>query len=240
MSRRQILLTAFYGLLFPGGVAANINQTEKIDWPEFYKRMNKLANESNNKLVSQNEMEKLSLQYLKDLDISSTYFKQAIEQSYETGNQYWLWQRLVKTEYLNGGILNINKNKVVQLHDHPGATGILRILSGETEVWLFDETHNSVNKSENGKHTVTEDQSISELTLVSHRLLKAGDMAILTPDKGNIHALRATSNECRMLDFFIPPYNRSERNWYEPLTDNWFNQKSIRCKKIPQHAYNFA
>jgi hypothetical protein len=65
-------------------------------------------------------------------------------------------------------------------------------------------------------------------------------MTVLTPQKGNIHALRAVSKQCRMLDFFIPPYQRSQRSWYVPLAENWFVEERVACRKIPQHAYTEA
>jgi hypothetical protein len=48
------------------------------------------------------------------------------------------------------------------------------------------------------------------------------------------------NGECRMLDFFIPPYQSSQRNWFEPLEANWFNEEKITCRKIPQHAFTDA
>jgi quercetin dioxygenase-like cupin family protein len=137
-----------------------------------------------------------------------------------------MWQRLIKEKNLNGGILTIERDQLVQLHDHPGATGILRIISGETEVWQFDELTQKQNTD-----------GTAELALVSHEILKPGDMAVLNPESGNIHALRALSNECSMLDFFIPPYQRSQRSWYRPLDEDWFNRDKISCRKIPQDDY---
>jgi hypothetical protein len=40
-----------------------------------------------------------------------------------------------------------------------------------------------------------------------------------------------------MLDFFIPPYKRSQRSWYRPLDEDWFNRDKISCRKIPQDDY---
>ena len=109
---------------------------------------------------------------------------------------------------------------------------MVRVISGETEVWLFDEI-----KAEKGK---ADDSGIVELVCLSRRVLKPGDTAVLTPDKGNIHALKAVSQQCSMLDFFIPPYQRSQRNWYQPLATDWFDKEKVACRKIPQHAYSEA
>jgi len=238
LSRRQLLLAAATAVLLPGRVSTAANQQNTgqqnssqqnradagaIDWPVFQQRMHALAEAQ---AASSIDQQALVVRGLKD--ISSPQFMVAVDAAYETGNRYWLWQRLVKEQNINGGILNINSAQLVQLHDHPGATGLLRIISGEVEVWQFDEP------ADPGAATSEE---LRELTRVSRKVLRAGDMAVLTPEKGNIHALRSISEECRMLDFFIPPYAASQRNWYQPQSENWFDKERILCRKIPQHAY---
>lgn len=171
------------------------------------------------------------MQYLIHLDIHSDEFKSAVNESYESGNRYWLWQRMIKLRNINGGILNVGNDQLVQLHDHPGAIGLLRIISGETEIWQFDQVKE--------QHT-SSGKNIVHLVRRSHRVFRAGDTAVLTPTQGNIHALKAVSKECQMLDFFIPPYERSQRSWYEPVTDKWFNKKQITCRKISQNDFTMT
>ena len=213
---------------------AGIGIQKKLSWPQFQEKMTDLANaetwgKTGHKVVAQNAMK-----MLQQLDVSSIEFRQAVDDSYETGNRYWLWQRLIKQRNLNGGILTIDDNQLVPLHNHPGATGMVRIISGEAEIWLFDEARE--NKAEQNKL----EQGIVELVQVSRRVLRSGDTAVLTPHRGNIHALKSLSKKCNMLDFFIPPYEISQRSWFEPLTENWFDKKMISCRKIPQHAYTKA
>lgn len=231
ISRRQLLISASAALLFSDRLLASSSADKSISWPEFEKQMFGLAQSKSGGLVSQQMMAQQGLQYLKQLDISSAAFNRAEEASYESGNRYWLWQRMMKAGNINGGILNIDDQQLVQLHDHPGATGMVRIISGEVEAWQFDES---------SRKKVGEEPDIAQLTLVSRRILRPGDTAVLTPAKGNIHALRSVSKECRMLDFFIPPYERSERSWFEPLAENWFAMEKVACRKIPQHAYTEA
>lgn len=227
-SRRQLLLTAASTALFPGVVAASSGVAKKRSWPAFQQQMAQLADAGVSGGLDQKVIAERGMQYLKQLDIHSPEFKQAVAASYESGNRYWLWQRLIKGQNLNGGILNIDSDQLVQLHDHPGATGMIRIISGEVEAWQFDETRQS---------RTDEARDVVELKRFSRHILKVGDTAVLTPDRGNVHALRSITKKCRMLDFFIPPYLRSERHWYEPLAGNWFEQKTITCKKIPQQAF---
>ncbi len=234
ISRRQLLFSAVSTVLLPSEVMADIGLQKKLSWSEFQAKMTELANADALGAVDKKRLAENGLKTLQQLDVSSTEFKHAVEESYETGNRYWLWQRMIKQRNLNGGILTINDEQMVQLHDHPGATGLVRIISGEAEVWLFDEVR------ENKTGQKKSDQGIAELTQVSRRILRSGDTAVLTPHKGNIHALRSVSKECRMLDFFIPPYEKSQRSWFEPLAENWFDKERVLCQKIPQHAYTKA
>ena len=237
ISRRDFLLTTAIAALFSGKVSANSVQLdsssthEKLSWSDFQDQMIALAKAEANAGLSEETLTKRGMEYLKKLDIHSQDFKSAVYNSYESGNRFWLWQRLIKRRNINGGILNVGNDQLVQLHDHPGATGLVRIISGETEVWQFDLVKEK--KKVNG-------ENIATLSRVSHRILRAGDVAVLTPNKGNIHALKAVSKECRMLDFFIPPYERSQRSWYEPIENNWFDKKHIVCRKISQNDFTMA
>ena len=186
-------------------------------------RMRDLADEYEAGKITYDEVAQHGLAYLQALDIDDPSFSEAVEASYESGNEYWLWQRMLKKSNVNGGILNIDSSKLVQLHDHPGATGMLRIISGEAEVWHYDRIDTS------------KDGLTAELKLTSRRLLKPGDTAFLTPEKGNIHALRSVTAECRMLDFFIPPYEQSLRTWFEPLDKSWQELQQFSAKCISQY-----
>jgi hypothetical protein len=179
--------------------------------------------------IRQPEVAQHGLELMRHLDISGESFIRAASESYESGNRFWLWQRLTRETELNGGILNIEKGQPVPLHDHPGATGMLQVLEGELEVWQFDSLQGSASHRDK-EHTV--------LQRVSRRILHPGDNASLSPNKGNIHALRAVSRECSMLDYFIPPYVRSARSWYEPEKPDWFNEDRIACRAVPENEFS--
>lgn len=227
MKRRDFLLAAVTGALIPMSASTNSANINRISWEVFKLNMYDLANTEANQNISQTLLVKRGMQTLKMLNINSESFKQAMENAYESGNHFWLWQRLIKDKNINGGVLNIDNGQIVPLHDHPGATGMVRVISGEVEVWQFDKP-NTKNKSPD---------NICELKRVSHRILQAGDMTVLTPENGNIHALRSNSKTASMLDFFIPPYDKSQRSWYQPQLKNWFDKEIISCKKIPQDEY---
>lgn len=227
MKRRDFLLAAVSGALLPLSAYSSSTDFNRTSWHKFKLNMYDLADTQANFNISQSLLNKRGLLALKTLDIHSVEFKQAMHNAYESGNQFWLWQRLIKHKNINGGILNIDDSHIVPLHDHPGATGMVRVMSGEVEAWQFD-TLNAKNKSPDDMY---------QLKRVSHKILQAGDMAVLTPENGNIHALRSISKTASMLDFFIPPYETKHRSWYQPQLENWFDKEIILCKKIAQDEY---
>jgi len=242
VNRRQLLLCIASGLLLPNAVMADVGARKKLSWADFKILMAHLAEEKMSVAVKQQQVVSSGLQLLKQLDVNTAEFSHAVDESYESGNRYWLWQRLMKQRNINGGILNIDSEQLVQLHDHPGAIGMVRIISGEAEAWQFDEISQQEVDDEHGVGTESADakQRVTELVRVSRKILRPGDTAVLTPDRGNIHALRSVTKRCRMLDFFIPPYEISQRNWFEPLAGNWFDMEKISCRKIPQNIYTKA
>ena len=227
LNRRNFVLASLTATLLPAGVTAGMRTHKTLSWADYLREMKQLASDYGDRTVTQADIAAQGVQLLQQLDTSDSAFLAAIQDSYESGNHFWLWQRLTKESTINGGILNIEQDQNVPLHDHPGATGMVRVLTGEVEVWQFDCAAKAAGKSE--KHDVLE--------LVTHRIMQPGDIAVLSPDSGNIHALRAHSSECSMLDYFIPPYERSERTWYLPVNNDWHDKARISCESISENDF---
>lgn len=226
--RREFMFASFAAALLPGAVAAASRVPASLPWPDFDAAMQQLASAWTDRTISQADMAAQGIQLLRQLETTGPAWQAAIEAAWESGNRFWLWQRLTRKDDINGGVLTIEQGQDVPLHDHPGATGMVRVLAGELEVWQFDRT----------KTTKTvEADSPAVLERVMHRVLRSGDTAVLSPQRGNIHALRARSKTCSMLDYFIPPYVRRERTWYEPLDSNWHNSPRISCRCIAENDF---
>ena len=226
--RRALLLASLSLMALPGLAVASVRPESRQSWDIFIGEMRALAAARAASSVHPLDVAREALALLRDLDVTDAGFLRAARTAYESGNRYWLWQRLTREPDLNGGILTVEQGQDVPLHDHPGATGMLRVLAGELEVWQFDRLQQTVPPGAN-------EQTV--LQRVSHRKLLPGDTALLSPHRGNIHALRAISRECSMLDYFIPPYNRQKRTWYEPETADWHDSDRIGCRTIPENDY---
>jgi len=228
--RRKVLLAMLgFALLprFSAAAAGNVVAPgDALAFQDFLMHLKRLAADAQTGKASERDVVHRGLELLRRLDVDEETFAVAVANSFESGNAFWLWQRLLKDPAVNGGILSVDPARVVQLHDHPGAIGMVRILSGQAEVWQFDRLPSGNTSTSN-----------VVLQRVSHRILGPGDVAVLTPQTGNIHALHAQGAECRMLDFFVPPYVRRKRIWYEPIDKDWINRELIACRAIGERDF---
>lgn len=231
IDRRHFLLASLATGLLPRAVLAGAQAGVRLSWADYQDEMKTLASAYADKAITQSDMAARGVQLLQQLDSADNEFQAAVHASYESGNRIWLWQRLIREEGILGGILNITSQQNVPLHDHPGATGILRVLTGNVEVWQFDLYI---------EDALPPGPEYVVLRRVSHRLLRPGDAAVLLPDSGNIHALRATTPQCSMLDYFIPPYKRHRRSWYLQTQQEWTDTTEITCRRVSEQDYHIS
>ncbi len=92
-------------------------------------------------------------------------------------------------------MLEFEPGEEIPLHDHPGMTGVICCTTGNTAVDHYDRL----------QETAEHDNPL--LKFRYHYDMTAGDIAILTATKGNIHCLKAREFT-RMIDVFTPPYNQ--------------------------------
>jgi len=219
--RRDFLKLFAAFVLMPDSLLASQVASKGLGWSQFISSMKALAGHSENAELTAQQ----GLALLASLDVHANDFSQQVSNAWESGNRFWVWQRLTREKDILGGILSIEKGQDIPMHDHPGATGMVRILEGEAEVWQYDVVAR------------TDSTGQVELKQHLHRRLKPGDTAFLLPTKGNIHTLRSITSECRMLDYFIPPYQRMERKWYVPIRQQWSDKDIVRCREIPEQEF---
>jgi len=223
--RRRRLLMGLAGLFCMPRIASGLDRP--LEWGSFLAGMQALALQAQAGDIAAEGVAARGTGLLGQLDVASEGFRRAVEQSWESGNRHWLWQRMVKEPHLNGGVLTVTAEEDVPLHDHPGATGMLRVLTGKLEVRQYDLAPGD---GPDGRGVV-------ELHPVSLRTLGAGDTAFLLPDKGNIHSLRSAGARCSMLDFFVPPYRRRERSWYLPVADEVRPDGRLFARRVSEEEY---
>jgi hypothetical protein len=123
--------------------------------------------------------------------------------------KHWDWNVFTDETEIRVGLISLYRNRPIPIHDHPGANGLLLVLNGELKI----------NEYELLDSNVTNNLSLSELTLTGKTLLKANEYACITPESGNIHSLGTESEVCTVLDVLLTPYDETQRTWFMPITD---------------------
>lgn len=116
------------------------------------------------------------------------------------------------------GIFIIHKGMSIPLHDHPGMTGLCKILYGSVKVTSYDHNPLIYVKNENVadqiKGVPVKRRSVTILNNES-------DCEILLPNHGNYHAIHSIDGDAAMFDILAPPYSQTnDCQYYRELTKN--------------------
>ncbi len=136
------------------------------------------------------------------------------EQTTWTG---WGWNPFIDNVDNRVGLLTLNINNPIPIHDHPQAVGILVVIEGALGVSNYVlEGVTELGRSKS-----------AELRRVANRTFYPGQSAVITPAEQNIHALKSESESCVVLDILLQPYQEAQRTWYLPVTEESTNGQSF-------------
>jgi hypothetical protein len=103
-------------------------------------------------------------------------------------------------------LLGLHKNTRIPVHDHPSMISILFVLSGQIHTSYYDVVK------------ISPRSSIVELARHSERILFNEDVALVIPENGALHSLKALSTNAVFLSLQIITHHDSTiRSWYLPI-----------------------
>jgi len=112
---------------------------------------------------------------------------------------------LLKTEQFSFGIFIIRKGMALPLHDHPGMTGIVKVLYGTLKVTSY--------KAKDGPLSMEEHSTLNRIPvtrLPDVTLTSSSDCQVLTPHVGNFHFVQSMGDDTAIFDILAPPYSDSD------------------------------
>jgi hypothetical protein len=141
----------------------------------------------------------------------------------------WGWQSIISRPDLSVGLLEIYKNNLIPIHDHPGGCGTLIVLQGKLAV----STYKSSSNNEMAR------SGLAFLSKQSKQILEEKEFAIITETEGNIHSLASVSDVSIVLDILLKPYDENHRSWYMPASDQGSEPDSFVCFRVNNsHLFN--
>jgi hypothetical protein len=110
---------------------------------------------------------------------------------------------ILNDQYYSVGLFFIPKGFNIPLHDHKNLLVLSRCLLGRLEIVSYD-------KVDINDKTV----QFFEARLTGKKILKQGDINILTPYYKNYHQIKALEDSI-LLDIIIPDYGKEECKYYK-------------------------
>jgi len=108
-------------------------------------------------------------------------------------------------------IFIIRKGMNIPLHDHPGMTGLIKVLYGTLKITSYKATDRCLSLEE---HTSLNTISVEKLPDVILTPSSPG-CQVLTPHIGNFHSVQSIGEDAAMFDILAPPYDENrECNFY--------------------------
>lgn len=176
-----------------------------LDWPRFLDQLSALAEaQFTEGWDTESYVEDVAV-LMKTLDVRDRPIRRFLRQYEDTIAGRPAVRRAHDGGHFSVASLHFEPGEVIGLHDHPRMTGVILGLRGAARVTAFDR---SVHPERAGWFRL---RQVADVTV------RPGTHATLTPDRGNVHTLRAAVRTT-LLDVFTPPYDpprAAEFRWYE-------------------------
>lgn len=133
---------------------------------------------------------------------------------------------LDETPNFNIGVFLIPKGNTIPLHNHPNMFVVSKVIWGSVLINNFDK------KPTNDRHL--EEYDVFQVDEKEKINMKQNDIAILTPDKNNIHEVIA-HEDTAFFDIILPAYDEEENrscDYYEKLKIANSNLDDVYFRKI--------
>lgn len=137
----------------------------------------------------------------------------------------WSWTGLIDNEYLRVGLLSLNEESTIPIHDHPGSSGLLLILEGHLRVQEYQCHAASMTQSQ---------RRIVEMERVNRQLFGPGEYGAFSSTQGNIHSLQSFDRPCLILGLLLSPYRNEDRTWYMSLEENGLSETHFSAVRLPR------
>lgn len=142
-------------------------------------------------------------------------------------------------------IFIIRKGMKLPLHDHPGMTGIIKVVYGTIKITSYKARDRVLTLEEHSNLNAIPVTRLPDVVVDS-----SSDCQVLNPYDGNFHMLQSVGDDAAMFDILAPPYDENrECNFYREvvysdeddrasgssgLTDGLSEGEDLYLQRIPQ------
>jgi predicted metal-dependent enzyme (double-stranded beta helix superfamily) len=200
----QLSAKALLGLLALPRLGHARGRDGALDWQRVLDQLSAMAEaQFNDGWDTESYVEDVAV-LMRTLDLRDRHFRRFLRAYEDTAAGRPSIRRAHGGGHFSVATLHFEPGESIDLHDHPRMTGVILGLRGAARIDAFDRLD----------HPERPDRW--RLRPAGQAVVGPGQHATLTPERGNVHALRADVFT-ELLDVFTPPYDeprRAEFKWY--------------------------
>ncbi|CAF1611659.1 unnamed protein product [Didymodactylos carnosus] len=140
------------------------------------------------------------------------------------------YMKLYEDNLISAGIFIIKQNHKMPIHDHPNMYGLIKVLDGHGHINAYSAL---------GQPQTSDNENLNCTKTTSTSIHAQSDVAVLYPDRSNIHEIYATNNDhCAFLDILAPPYsNENDCSFFEVFPNPVDSTNNATCRYLLKRVY---
>ena len=115
---------------------------------------------------------------------------------------------LFHNELLRANLISIDPGRSLPLHDHPGSSGSMMIISGDVRVVVCEQE----------KLITSSSLNTCMLTIVENKIFSTGETSCFTQDQHNIHSIEAVTDRVVIMVIHTSPFAANQQTYFFTAT----------------------
>lgn len=147
---------------------------------------------------------------MSSLHLQLLFNKQYVQALKNAENKIISHQRLItsifKSDFIQVKLISINPDQSLPLHDHPGTSGSMIVISGKVNAISCEQEQRSNQLSRN------------KLKIMGDVILSSGGSSCFTESQHNIHSFKSLTERSVMMNVHINPFPRTQQSFFFPVS----------------------
>ena len=111
---------------------------------------------------------------------------------------------LFNEDFLRVNLISIKAGSSLPLHDHPGSSGSMMVISGDARIIVCEQEKLSINKN----------QSRCKLSIVENKIITTGETSCFTQEQHNIHSVEAVTDRVVIMVIHTSPFAANQQTYF--------------------------
>lgn len=139
---------------------------------------------------------------------------------------------IFKSDFIEVKLNRITTTRSLPLHDHPGASGSMLVISGRVQTVSCEQEKTDLNR-----------QTRSQLKIVANSILSIGDSSCFTKKHNNIHSITALTDTAIIFTVHVNPFPNTRQSYFFPLSpqqkpNTYIITQRVRAKTLQKIHHN--